>query len=126
VADAVGVELCAEALRNQVDVVVLKILCDARDERHTDRRSEERRDPAEELPGRVLREARRIVVDDVTEDERVEEGEDLVDGCQHERDQHEASVVAQVRVEQLHVTGLYPNVYTAVASRTRIRYLGSA
>ena len=40
-ADAVGVELGAKPLRDQVDVVVLEVLGHARDERHADRGGEQ-------------------------------------------------------------------------------------
>ena len=54
VADAVGVELRAQPLGDDVDVVVLEVLGDARDERDADRRAEQQADAAEELAGRVL------------------------------------------------------------------------
>ena len=72
VADAVRVELRAQALCDQVDVVVLKILGDARDERHANRGAEQQRHAAEELAGRVLRKPRRVIVDDVSENQRIE------------------------------------------------------
>ena len=77
--DAVGVELRAEPLRDDVDVVVLEVLRHARDERDADRRAEQQADAAEELGGRVLLEPRRVLVDDVPEDQRIEQREDLVD-----------------------------------------------
>ena len=100
-ADAVGVELGAEPLRDQADVVVLKVLRHARDERDADRRREQQRDAPEELARRVLGEPRRVVVDDVPEDQGVEEREHLVDRREHERERDESPVVPQVRVEQL-------------------------
>ena len=49
VPDAVGVELRAQPLRDDVDEVVLEVLGDARDERHADRRRQQQADAAEEL-----------------------------------------------------------------------------
>ena len=82
VADAVGVELRAEPLRDDVDVVVLEVLGHARDERDADRRAEQQADAPEELAGRVFLEPGRVLVDDVAEDQRIEQREDLVDGRQ--------------------------------------------
>ena len=82
VADAVGIEFGAETLCDQVDVVVLKVLGHARDERHSDRGRQQQRHAAEELAGRVFGEASRVIVDDVPKDQRIEEGEHLVDGRQ--------------------------------------------
>ena len=49
VPDAVRVELRAEPLGDDVDVVVLEVLGHARDERDADRRAEQQADAAEEL-----------------------------------------------------------------------------
>ena len=67
-ADAVGVELRAQALRDDVDEVVLEVLGHARDERHADRGCQQQAHAAEELARRVLLELRGVVVDDVPED----------------------------------------------------------
>ena len=89
VANPVRVQLRAQALRNHVDVVVLEVLRDARDERHADRRAEQQADAFEELAGRVFLEAGGILIDHVPEDERIEQREDLVDRRQRERQRHE-------------------------------------
>ena len=49
VAHAVGVELRAQPLRDDVDEVVLKVLGHARDERHADRGQQQQAHAAEEL-----------------------------------------------------------------------------
>ena len=49
VADAVGIQARAQALRDDVDEVVLEILRDARHERHADGRRQQQADAAEEL-----------------------------------------------------------------------------
>ena len=106
VPDAVRVELRAEPLRDDVDEVVLEVLRDARDERHADRRAEQQADAAEELAGRVLLEPGGVLVDDVAEDQRIEQREDLVDRRQHKRQRDQAAVVPEVAVEQLHDSGV--------------------
>ena len=75
VPDAVGVELRAEPLRDDVDVVVLEVLRHARDERDADRRAEQQADALEELDRRVFLEPRGVLVDDVPEDQRIEQRE---------------------------------------------------
>ncbi len=72
VADAVGVELRAQPLRHQVDVVVLEVLRHARDEGHAHRRRQQKADAPEELPGGVLRKSGCVAVDDIPEDERIQ------------------------------------------------------
>ena len=54
VPDAVRIEPRTQSLGDEADVVVLKILGDARHERHTDRRGEQQADAAEKLTGGVL------------------------------------------------------------------------
>ena len=73
-----------------------------RDERHPHRRGEQQAHAAEELAGRVLAVAGGVLVDDVAEDQRIEEREDLVDGRQHEGQEHERPVAAEVGVEESH------------------------
>ena len=46
---------------------------------------------------------RRVLVDDVAEDQRVEQREDLVDRGEHERRRDETAVMAQVAVQELHI-----------------------
>ena len=108
VLDAVRVEPRPEALGDDVDEVVLEVLGDARDERDADRGGQQQADAAEELAGAVLREPRRVFVDDVAEDQRVEQREDLVDGGQDERKPNQPPIVGQVRGEQLHASMIPP------------------
>ena len=102
VADAVRVQPGAQPLGGDVDEVVLEVLRHARHECHTHRGGQEHAHPAEELAGGVLLEAGRVLVDDVPEDQRVEQGEDLVDGGEHQREQDEPPVVFQVASQELH------------------------
>ena len=103
VANPVRIQLRAEPLRNHVDVVILEVLRDARDERDPYGGAEQKADAFEELAGRIFLEPGRVLVDDVPEDERIEQREDLVDGGQHERERHEPRVIPQVSVEEFHV-----------------------
>ena len=101
-ADAVGVHLGADLLGDAVDDVVLDVLGDAGDEGDADGGAEEERDTAEELFGGVELVLGGVVVDDVAEDEGVEEGEDLVDGGEQERQENKGDVVLQVAVQDGH------------------------
>ena len=101
-ADPVRVDLGAQTLRDDVDEVVLEILRDARDEGDPHRRAEQQAHAPEELGGGVLLELRRVRIDDVAEDQRIEEREDLVDRRQHERERDQRPVTFQIREEQLH------------------------
>ncbi len=102
VLDAVRVQLGAQPLRDDVDVVVLEVLGHARDERDADRRGEEQADAPEELARRVFLEPRRVLVDHVAEDQRIEQREDLIDGGERERQRDQAAIVAEVAVEDFH------------------------
>ena len=56
-------------------------------------------------------EPRRVLVDDVAEDQRIEQREDLVDGRQHERERHQPPVVREIRGKQLHPSMIPPRLY---------------
>src|SRR5579864_6738992 len=101
----VGVQLGPEPLRDQVDVVILEVLGGPRDKRHADSGGQQKADAAKELAGGVLGELRRVAVDDVAKDQRVEQGKHLVDRRQHQRERDQASVIPQVRIEELHLAG---------------------
>ena len=101
-ADAVGVELGAQALRDHVHAVVLEGLGDPRHEGAPHREQEQEGDAAHELAGRVLVEAGRVAVDEVAEDERVEEREHLVHGGEEEGCGDEAARAAEVGEEEAH------------------------
>ena len=66
-----------------------------------------RLDAAEEFAGGIFLEAGRVLVDDVAEDQRIEQREDLVDGRQDERQRDQRSVLPEVGVEDLHLSGHY-------------------
>jgi hypothetical protein len=100
--DPIRVQLRPEALRDDVDEVVLEVLGDARDEGHAHGRAEEQRHATEELGGRVLLKLRRVLVDDVAEDQRIEQRKDLVDRRERERECHQAPVLLQVAEEEPH------------------------
>ncbi len=101
-ADAVGVQLSAEPLRDDVDVIVLEVFRDPRHESYPDRCRQQQAHALEEFAGRVLLEPRRVLVDDVAEDQRIEQREDLVDGGQDQRQHDQRPVLPQVGVEDFH------------------------
>jgi len=115
VADAVSVNLRAEPLRDHVDVVVLEVLGDARDERHADCGEQQQADAAEELSGRVLGEPGRVLVDDVPEDQGIEQREHLVDRREHQRKNNQSPVILQIRGQKLHVSPSVHRRLTAAA-----------
>ncbi len=92
----------AQPLRDDVDVVVLEVLGHARDERDADRGGEQQADASEELARRVFLEPRRVLVDDVAEDQRIEQREDLIDGGERERQRDQAAIVAQIAEKDFH------------------------
>ena len=87
--DAVRVDLRAEPLRDDVDEVVLEVLRDTRDERHADGGQQQDADASKELARGVFLVARRVLIDDVSKDQRVEQREDLVDGGEYKGQRHE-------------------------------------
>ena len=91
VADPVRVELGPQALRDHADEVVLEVLG-----------QEQEPGAAQERPRGVLAEAHRVAVDDVAEDERIEQREDLVHRGQDQGQRDEPPVLPQVGPEQLH------------------------
>ena len=100
--DPVRIELGPETLRDHIDVVILKVLRHARHERDADRGPEQQADAFEELTRRVLLKPRRVLVDHVPEDQRIEEREDLVDRGQGERERDEAAVLPEITVKKFH------------------------
>jgi len=94
--DPIGVQLCAQPLRYDIDEVVLEILGDARDECDPDGKPEQEHHATKELSVGVVLEFQGIVVDDVPEDERIEQREDLIDRGKQECQCDERPVAAQV------------------------------
>src|SRR5687768_5582041 len=105
--DAVRVELRPQALGDEADDVVLEVLGHPRDEGDAHRRTEQQAHAAEEFAGRIFLEAGGILIDDVAEDQRIEQREHLVDGRQDKRQRDQRSVVPEVRIEDLHLSGHY-------------------
>ena len=101
-ADPVGIEVDADALRDDVDEVILEVLRDPGDERDADGGEQQQADTAKELARGMLAELRRVVVDDVPEDQRVEQREDLVDRRQDEREDDDRPVAAQIGQQEAH------------------------
>src|SRR6185503_3046454 len=106
--DAIRVQLRAEALGDEADDVVLEVLGYARDEGDADRRAEQQAHATEKFAGGIFLEPGRVLVDDVAEDQRIEQREDLVDGRQDERQRDQRSVVPEVGIEDPHLSGIIP------------------
>src|SRR5260370_35266872 len=68
--NAIGVDACANLLRDYIDEIILEILGDARDQSHANRRSEQQSYTSNELRARILAIPSRGGVDDVPESER--------------------------------------------------------
>ena len=58
--------------------------------------------PRKNSPVAVFLEAGGVLVDDVPEDQRIEQREDLVDGGQHQGQRHQTPVLAQIGEQQFH------------------------
>src|SRR5207247_2882249 len=78
--NAIGVDACANLLRDYIDEIILEILGDARDQSHDNRRSEQQSYTLNELRARMLAIASRVGVDDVPENERMQQRKHLIDG----------------------------------------------
>src|SRR4051812_2135742 len=99
---AFGVQGRSGSLRDNVNEIVLEILRNSRDKSDTHRCREQSADTADKLRGRVFIEARRVAVNDVAENQRVEKGKNLVDGGEEKGDQHQPPVSLQMSKEQGH------------------------
>ena len=99
---AVGIDVRAEALGDRVQIVILEILRDARDESRADREQEQEADALEELRERVAVEFRREIIDDMLEDERIEQRERLIDRREQDDDGAELPVFPEIREKKVH------------------------
>jgi len=102
VPDAVRIHLGAHTLDDDVDVIVLEVLGDARHESDAHCHQQQRSRALDECRRLVFAEACRVVVDHVPEDERVQQRENLVGCRQHEREKDQPAVFAQVRGKEVH------------------------
>src|SRR5881409_523281 len=113
VADSVGINLSAEPLGDDVDVVVLEILGYARNERYTYRGCQQQTHAPKKLAGCVFAIPRRVIIDHVTEDDRIEKRKDLVDRREHEDRCDEQPVLFEIREKNFHVFKLPSQVRRA-------------
>src|SRR5580698_7628097 len=104
--DAVGVEPRPNLLGDHIDVIILEVLSDARDEGHTDREAEQERYATDKLADRVVVESRGVGIYHVAEDQRVEKREDLVDRRQNQRRGHQNPIVTQVPIKSRHLLNI--------------------
>src|SRR5690242_9884887 len=101
-ADPICVESRADLLGDQTDVVILKILSNSRNERHTNGRSQQSGDATDELCAGVLLVTGRVTVDDVPENEGIEQGKDLVDRGQKQGGEDKRPVIPEITPERGH------------------------
>ena len=102
VTNTVGIHLRAKALNYDVDKIVLEVLGYPRDERNPDSSSQQQRDPANKLTGRVFLEPGRVRINYVAEDQRIQEREHLIDRRQCECERDELPVFLQIVVQNIH------------------------
>src|SRR5258708_36986272 len=101
---AIGVDACANFLRDYIDEIILEILGDARDQSHANRRSEQQSYTSNELRARILAIASRVGVDDVPEDERIQQRKNLIDRRQDKSDGSKLPQILKVPVESIHLS----------------------
>ena len=106
---AVGVAFVSRVAKNFQDYFINVVTQRLGAQMYADGGAQQQAHPLEELAGRVLLETGRILVDDMAENQRVQERKHLVDGRQYQGQRHQAPVLAEVPVKQLHIcksTGL--------------------
>src|SRR5580700_1070996 len=101
--NAVGVQPGTHLLGDHVDVVILEILGDARDESNAHREAEKERHAPDKLADRVFMESRGVGIDDMPEDQWIEKREDLIDRSEHERRGYQLPIILQVPVKSRHL-----------------------
>src|ERR1700686_472577 len=102
--NAIGVDACANLLRDYIDEIILEILGDARDQSHANRRSEQESYTSNELRARILAIASRVGVDDVPENERIQQRKNLIDRRQDKSDGSKLPQILKVPVESSHLS----------------------
>src|SRR5258708_7712977 len=83
--DSLAVDLDPEPLRENVHVVILKILRYARRKGGTHHEQDELSDPPKKISRRNLLEFRHILIENLPKDQRVDQREDRINGCKAER-----------------------------------------
>ena len=102
--DAVRIQPRADALRDDVQAIILKVLRHPGDEGGADHEREQLRHAHEEpmmVRGELLRFGG-VVADDVAENRRIEQRERLVDRREHQREKNEVAVGSQVAEQEAH------------------------
>src|SRR5947208_14561462 len=102
--NAIGVDACANLLRDYVDEILLELLGDARDQSHANRRSEQQSYTSNELRARILAIASRVGVDDVPENERIQQRKKMIARRQDKSDDSELPQILKVPVENSHLS----------------------
>src|SRR5438309_8387157 len=109
--NAIGVDACANLLRDYIDEIILEILGGARDQSHANRRSEQQSYTSNELRARILAIASRVGVDDVPENERIQQRKYLIDRGQDEGDYSKLPEILKVSVKSSHRFGVVVPVH---------------
>src|SRR5258707_12802394 len=101
---AMGEDACANLRGDNIDGITLKILGDARDQSHANRRSEQQSYTSNELRARILAIASRVGVDDVPENERIQQRKNLIDRRQDKSGGSKLPQILKVPVESSHLS----------------------
>ena len=94
--------MSTEPLGDDVDVVVLKILRYAGNEGDTYGSCEQQTHATKELTRCVFAIPRRVLIDHMAEDDRIQKRKDLVDRREHEDQGDQKAVLFEVREEYFH------------------------
>ena len=98
VANAVGIDLRTQPLRDDIREIVLEVFRHSRDERHTHRCAQQKADTANEFRCGVLAVPGRVLVDDIPENERIHQRKDLVDRRKHKRQRDQVPVLLEIGI----------------------------
>src|SRR5689334_6560685 len=123
VPDSLRVHLGPDALDDHVDVIVLEVLGNARHERHAHRHQQQGSRALDESRRLILAESRRVVVDHVTENQRIEQRKDLIRRGQHQREKNQLSVFMEIRIKDGH-NGLYAGVVSPANAKLALTRCG--
>ena len=95
--DASRIEFGAGLLGDDVDVIILEILGNSRDEGYEHREGQQRRHTLNEIANRILMKLGGVIINNVAENGWVEQRECLVDRRQNESEDDQTAVGLQIR-----------------------------
>src|SRR5207245_7449480 len=102
--NAIGVDACANLLRDYIDEIILEMIGHAQNQSHANRRSEQQSYTSNELRARIHAIASRAGVYDVPENERIQQRKDLIDRREDKSDDSELPQILKVPVESSHLS----------------------